>query len=117
MGAFGVFAALFLGLVARQTYRRRHFQQALLAFAPGFESDSGGQEMAILTRGTSHQPESTGAGYTHLDATDPDVEPEPEPDSPQTGLPDRLTTESTMLEEPLVDTAEEQPRAVRRSPL
>jgi hypothetical protein len=117
VGAFGVFAALFLGLVARQTYRRRHFQQALLAFAPGFESDSGGQEMAILTRGTSHQPESTGAGYTNLDAIDPDLEPEPELDSPQTGLSDRLTTESTMLEEPLVDTAEEQPRVVTRSPL
>jgi len=117
VSAFGLFAALFFGLVARQTYRRHRFQEGLLAFAPGFESDSGGQELSILTRGTSHRPESTGAGYTHLDATDPDVEPEPEPDSPQTGLPDRLTTESTMLEEPLVDTAEEQPWAVRRSPL
>eukprot|EP01044_Picomonas_judraskeda_P002936 COSAG03_NODE_226_length_10318_cov_14.007925_2_plen_1266_part_00 len=84
VSAFGVFAALFFGLVARQTYRRRHFQLGLLEFAPGFESDTGGQEMSILTRGTSHQPESTGAGYTNLDAIDPDLEPEPEPDSPQT---------------------------------
>ena len=53
VSAFGVFAALFLGLVARQTYRRHHFQQGLLAFAPGFESDGRGQELSILTRGTS----------------------------------------------------------------
>jgi len=117
VSAFGVFAALFLGLVARQTYRRHHFQKGLLAFAPGFESDGRGQELSILTRGTSNQPQSTGADYTNLDAADPDLEPEPELDSLPTGLPDRLTSEPTMLEEPLVDTAQEQPRVVTRSPL
>ena len=95
----GVFVTLFFGLVARQAYRRHHFQQGLLAFAPGFESESGGQEMSILTRGTtfSRQPGS---------------------DSPPTGLPDALTGEATMLEEPLVEAAaEEQPRPATRSPL
>jgi hypothetical protein len=99
LSTFGVFAALFFGLVTRQAYRRHHFQQGLLAFAPGFESDSGGQEMSILTRGTtfSHPPVS---------------------DSPPTGPPDMLTGESTMLEEPLVEAAaEDQPRLATRSPL
>ena len=93
----GVFVTLFFGLVARQAYRRHHFQQGLLAFAPGFESESGGQELSILTRGTSRQPGS---------------------DSPPTGSPDGLTSESTMLEEPLVEAAaEDQPRLATRSPL
>ena len=119
VSAFGFFAALFFGLVARQTYRRHRFEQGLLAFAPGFESDGRGQELSILTRGTSNQPQSMGADYTnlHVDAVDPDLEPEPEPDGLPTGLPDRLTSEPTMLEEPLVDTAQEQPRVVTRSPL
>jgi hypothetical protein len=97
VSAFGAFAVLFFGLAARQTYRRHHFQQGLLAFAPGFESESGGHELSILTRGTSRQPGS---------------------DSPPTGLPDGLTGESAMLEEPLVEAAaEDQPRPVTRSPL
>ena len=97
VSAFGAFVTLFFGLVARQTYRRHHFQQGLLAFAPGFESESGGHELSILTRGTSRQPGS---------------------DSPPSGLPDGLTGESTMLEEPLVEAAaEEQPRPATRSPL
>ena len=48
----GVFVTLFFGLVARQTYRRHHFQQGLLAFAPGFESYIINDNMALLSSRT-----------------------------------------------------------------
>lgn len=56
LSAFGIFAALFVALVARQTYRRHRFRTGLAAIAlGGFEGGGGGQELAMLTRGTSHQ--------------------------------------------------------------
>eukprot|EP01043_Picozoa_sp_COSAG02_P012215 COSAG02_NODE_469_length_21727_cov_64.506334_1_plen_908_part_00 len=98
LSAFGVFTVLFFGLVVRQAYRRHRFQQGLLASGPGFESNSDGQELSVLTQGTSGQPGS---------------------DIPPTELPNMMASESTMLEEPLVEVAADEhlPRPATSSPL
>ena len=66
LGAFLSFAALFVGLVARQAYRRRRFQGGLTAFAGGaFDGERHGEEgheLGLLTRGTSAPGGAGGAG-------------------------------------------------------
>ena len=60
LGAFAAFAALFVGLVTRQVYRHRRFQQGFTAFvgsafssAFSGEHGEGGYELGMLTRGIS----------------------------------------------------------------
>ena len=103
LSAFGVFAALFVALIARQIYRRRRFQQGLAAFARSdFEGDVGAQELAMLTRSTPQQPE-----------TEPGEVPGRPGDIPSTES--RFTMEEPLIEP--YEAAEEHPRAVTRSPL
>ena len=57
--SFGVFATLFVALVARQTHRRRRFQQGLAEFAhSSFGGDNDVQELAMMTSSMSQQQET-----------------------------------------------------------
>ena len=59
LSSYGVFATLFVALFARQTYRRRRFQQGIAEFAQrSFEGDSGVQELAMMTSSMSQQQET-----------------------------------------------------------
>ena len=100
--SFGVFATLFVALVARQTYRRRRFQQGIAEFAQSsFEGDSGVLELAMMTSMPQHQQTETD-----------EVSPRP------ANVP---AAESTFtLEEPLTEVregGEERLQPVARSPL
>eukprot|EP01043_Picozoa_sp_COSAG02_P004993 COSAG02_NODE_133_length_34692_cov_83.845229_6_plen_931_part_00 len=102
LSSYGVFATLFVALVARQTYRRRRFQQGIAEFAQSsFEGDSGVQELAMMTSMPQHQETETD-----------EVSPRP------ANVP---AAESTFtLEEPLTEVregGEERLQPVARSPL
>ena len=84
LGAFAAFAALFVGLVARQVYRHRRFQQGFTAFvgsAFSGEHGEGGHELGILTRGTSGHAALLGGEDSTMGVGDGLEEREPEPES------------------------------------
>jgi hypothetical protein len=103
LSSFGVFATLFVALVARHTYRRRRFQQGLAEFArSSFWGDGGVQELGMMTSSMPQQQETE------------TIEVSPRP----VNVP---TAESTStLEEPLTEAheaGEEHVEPVARSPM
>ena len=82
LAAFAAFVALFVGIVARQVYQHRRFQQGFTAFVGGAfsgEHGEGAHELRVLTRGTSGHAALLGSDDNTAGVGE-DTAPEPEPE-------------------------------------